>query len=285
MITLQKQPLQGDPHQPRAQLKVGGSLIRVQLPGRSPITAEPEIRHRSRMSFHGFGRLESYEYGRFQHRVEAVILRECIEERGRKGVENAPTWKELVSLGSPETQPYLSDEDPGFVVARLEIEEHPRITKHRLRSTWGAWLRAVDSTSALIGDVLDRMEGEDAGNEATDRLDGSLFHIRTVAVHPAFRGQAIGRRLIAHTLWTMHRGYGDVAMILLFPGFNPLDPSASQPDQSASAVRKLCRYYQKLGFRRSVAGRALGHEAVPMHVFFGMEPLHVSGLNEIGVVE
>jgi GNAT superfamily N-acetyltransferase len=285
-------PKKPDPHELRAssarpphELRVGGSLIRVRIAGFDAFSVEPEIRHRSRMSFRGFGQLESYEYGRFQHQVEAVILRESFEEWVRaEPLKSPPRWEDLTPLAYPGTQPHLDDDDPAFVVARLEIEEHPRITRWRLGLSWGEWLRAIDRDSALVGDVLDQLEPEDAGESPMPTKGGSLFHIRSVAVHPTFMGQAIRRRLIAHTLWTMHRSRGDVAVILVLPHPNPLgdDP---RPDQSVAAIRSLTRYYQRIGFARSSRVPMQAGVPVPMHVFFGIEPLRVSGLHEIGIAE
>jgi hypothetical protein len=275
---------------PNPQLRVGGSLIRLHLPDRDSLTVEPVIRHRSRMDFHGFGRLESYEYGRLQHRVEAVILPESLDQWARAGeARNPPTWEDLLKLNYREPIAAPSDEDPAFVVGRLEIEEHPRITRWRLQSSWGDWLRSIDIHSAFVGDVLDQLEESREGKELLHKnpllhVEGSLFHIRSVAVHPAFYGQAVRRRLIAHTLWAMHRGIGDVAIILVYPSDNALGPEGS-PDQSVAATRQLTRYYQRMGFTRSLRGRIVAGRPVPMHVFFGAQPLRVSGLHEIGVIE
>lgn len=270
---------------PRAQLRVGGSRVKLQFEGRDDLSVEPAICHRSRMDFQGFGRLESYEYGRFQHRIEAVILPASIEQWAKaEGIENPPTWNDLESIAFPGTQPHLTGEDPSFVVGRIELEEHPRITKWRLQMSWGDWLRAIDSESALLGDILDSLEDSVSPTVSIEPYQGSLFHIRRVAVHPAFQGQAVGRRLIAHALWTMHRGIGDVAMIPVLPTANPLGVD-EKPDQSPAAIRQLSRYYQRMGFQRSVPGKFVAGEPVPMHHFFGVEPLRVSGLHELGIIE
>lgn len=237
------------------------------------------------MDFHGFGRLESYEYGRFQHRAEAVILRDTLQQWAQaEEIENPPTWEDLLKLAYPGTQPYLDDEDPAFVVGRIDLEEHPRITRWRLNLSWSDWLRSIDAVSALVGEVLDEVEAGMAQFQSAGRVEGSLFHIRNVAIHPEFHGQAIGRRLIAHTLWMMHRGVGDVAVILVLPNPNPLGP-AEPADQSSAEIRKLTRYYRGMGFTRSIPGPIVDGQPVPMHAFFGTEPLRVSGLHEIGVGE
>ena len=57
----------------------------------------------------------------------------------------------------------------------------------------------------------------DSAHMGPTLIDGSLFLIRQLEVHPAFRGQRIGARLLLHALLKLGRGTGDVAVGLVKP--------------------------------------------------------------------
>lgn len=121
--------------------------------------------------------------------------------------------------------------------------------------------------------------------EAEDSLaliDGSLFYIRGLFVHPAFQGQRLGARLLAHTLWAMQRSTGDTAILLAKPVQNFFAPD--DPACGVEEIRRLVQYYRRLGFTRADPRAPIRpDEPVAMYALFGESRLPFRGIGELGL--
>lgn len=124
---------------------------------------------------------------------------------------------------------------------------------------------------------------------------GSLLLCHRLEVHPAFRGQQIGLRLLTHGLWFLHRSDADRAVLEAVP----LPPHMRRFTQAqqltgkvtvaekrirARAVRSLVAYYEQIGFRCPPARvyRRKASDAALLYFSFNHR-MRVCGAGEFGL--
>ena len=177
--------------------------------------------------------------------------------------------------------PEVLDRDR-LLVARLEVAEHREIICQTLcGGSWFEYLDAIgdDGGTLMTGIVVDLAGYDKPIDEDRDGMppliEGSLFWFRSLGLHPAFRGQNIGARLLAHALFHLHRCEFDLAVLEAFPMKTIFDSKV--PPRTVAAVRKLVSYYEWVGFKRSRPEERIRCRAVPMHSYFGSLGLPVRG--------
>jgi GNAT superfamily N-acetyltransferase len=260
-------------------LRVGGTTIR--LPGKDGLEVCPAITHTCQQRYAGFADVESLASEGISHEIAVLVtkdeLADALHDRHRSRDDSDRAWAAL--------EPYVAEhgrtsyERGELTIARMNVEEFPVARQRDLREGWFYWLDAIDGDTAVAGEVADRLV-DDEGTFAL--LDGSLFYIRGVSVHPAFQGQQIGARLVAHGLWALHRSTGDVAILLAKPSKNAFTGEESRC--GVRDIRRLARYYERMGFERSAPEeRIRAGEPVTMHLLLGEFRLPFQSLGTMGI--
>ncbi|MEN8374926.1 MAG: hypothetical protein ABFS34_05700 [Gemmatimonadota bacterium] len=172
-----------------------------------------------------------------------------------------------------------------LAVAACVVYVYPDWLRDSIRANWWYMLDATSSVGAQIGYAIDRLRKRRGLGGLG--LWNRLIVVDRIAVHPTFRHQWVGARLLAHAILDRFSGMGDVAALAAYPMHNPFDDAT--PLRSEGAVRNLVRYYQRLGFRRALPReRITAKEPVVMYVSLNEhvappEPLRFRGLDPIGV--
>ena len=241
----------------------------IHLPENGP-AVQPTIRHRCITRYGGFADLDGL-YGRppISHVIDVTLGQDDLE------IGSGAWWEKLTATFRPEK----SDGEEWVRIATVQIDEFPARFCSDLRTSWFNWLDSMDSDLAFVGELADElMEVEDS----VALISGSLLYVRAVDVHPAFAGQQIGARLVAHSLWSLSRSTGDVAVLLATPVQSEFRDG--EPDCSAAAIRRLADYYRRMGFERSRQRERFRDDgAVLMHARIGEFTLPFRGLGDLGL--
>jgi GNAT superfamily N-acetyltransferase len=240
----------------------------VQLPENGP-AVQPTIHQRCITRYDGFADLDSlYGYPPISHVIDLTISQDNSE------VGPGAWWDNLVRTFAPDS----SDGEERVRIASAQIDEFPARFIWDLKTSWFDWLDSMDVDLALVGELADELSELD---DSPALICGSLLYIRAVDVHPAFAGQQIGARLLAHSLWSLSRCTGDVAVLFAKPVQGVF--REGQPDCSAAAIRRLTGYYRRMGFERSrPRERFRDNDAVLMHARIGEFTLPFRGLGDLG---
>jgi GNAT superfamily N-acetyltransferase len=252
---------------PKAKLiEVAGTT--VQLPDGGP-AVEPTLRQRCVTRYSGFADLDSlFDAPPISHEIDVTISRWVLE------TEEGDPWERLAASFKVES----SDGEEWVTIASAQVDEFPARFRWDLNTTWFDWLDSVDDDVAVVGEFADLLTERD---DCMALLSGSLLYVRLADVHPAFTGQQIGARLVAHSLWSLSRSDGDVAMLLAKPMKGRF--REEKPDCSAAAIRRLAGYYRRMGFERSYPGERFAKDrAVLMHALIGEFTLPFRGLGGMG---
>lgn len=266
-------------------LHVARTPVLVNLPAGKSFEVSPQILHTMEMRFNDFGDIGAYDQNPPSHEVRVVLTEDDLSfarPRG-SGVRDqvAVSFDELKPLVVPSLEEAYQKGE--FVVAILQVEEFPSTVAFDFRGTWFDWLDAIDGDLAIVGELADGLR-DDEDDLSMALLSGSLFYPRALSVHPAFSGQRIGLRLLAHTLWALHRAEGDTAILLAKPMSNHFAPG--EPKTGATEIRRLAKHYERIGFRRVPGhGRVKSGQPVPMILRFGEERIPVTGLGSYGLEE
>lgn len=248
---------------PKAKLiKVAGTT--VQLPGGGP-AVEPTIRQRCTTRYSGFVDLDSlYGAPPISHEIDVTISQHVLE------MEDEDAWKRLAASFEVEK----SRDEEWVTIASAWVDEFPARFYWDLKTTWFEWLDSMDGDLATVGELADDLMER---GDSMALLSGSLLYVRSVDVHPAFSGQQIGARLVAHSFWSLSRSDSDVAMLLAKPMKGRF--RLREPDCSATAIRQIAGYYRRMGFERSQPReRFRDGGAVLMHAPIGEFTLPFRGL-------
>lgn len=240
----------------------------IQLPESGP-AVQPTIRQGCITRYNGFADCDGlYDHPPISHVIDVTISDDELEI----GEE---WWAKLTATIRPEG----SDGEEWVRIASAQIDEFPARFSWDLKTSWFNWLDSMDGDLAVVGELADELMEHD-GSLAL--ICGSLLYLRSVDVHPAFRGQQIGARLVAHALWSLSRSTGDVAALLAKPVRSEF--REGEPDCSAAAIRRLAGYYRRMGFERSrPRERFRDNGAVLMHARIGEFTLPFRGLGGMGV--
>ncbi|MFE6795361.1 GNAT family N-acetyltransferase [Paenibacillus chitinolyticus] len=135
-------------------------------------------------------------------------------------------------------------EDDQIIIASLDVTEFPGEWKEEMETSWYNWLDALDGDHAIVGARADQIVDEDIYEEVFDF--GSLYYIQRLDVHPNFRGEEIGIKLINHTFKYLLRNAQGIVFLIATPMQSRL--SKNQIDFNSSS--RLSKYYRRCGFKR-----------------------------------
>ena len=241
----------------------------IQLPESGP-AVQPTIRQRCITRYNGFADCDGlYDHPPISHVIDVTISHDELE------IGEEEWWAKLTATFRPEG----SEGEEWVRIASAQIDEFPARFSWDLNTSWFNWLDSMDADLAVVGELADELMEHD---DSLALICGSLLYLRSVDVHPAFRGQQVGARLVAHALWSLSRSTGDVATLLAKPVRSEF--REREPDCSAAAIRRLAGYYRRMGFERSrPRERFRDNGAVLMHARIGEFTLPFRGLGGMGV--
>lgn len=190
-----------------------------------------------------------------QHRFEVVLHPSSLYHPGRRRSLLRPViaWRRLRDLTVPETAARFRwrrklGDDPELVLAQLDVTE---FVVASIENTID-WFEALDGQALAGGELYEMVEALINGDRLDGALiDGSLFYLEHLHVHPAIRGQRVGVRLIEHALSVLRRSDCDLAVGLANPIrtlFEPL-PAGAAWEPPVEARDRLVRYYRSAGFQ------------------------------------
>lgn len=156
------------------------------------------------------------------------------------------------------------------IVATTEIQQFPSRFQEGDDTVWSEWLDSIDSDLSWVGCIADRIRDRSENGELLS--GGHLFYISKLNVHPRFRGQKIGLRLLAHALLAVSHSTHDVTILIAtdLPGL--WDPRPRE--QTRKRAQSLARYYQQLGFRETES--AEGRRLIAMYLPGGPSELPIA---------
>lgn len=177
---------------------------------------------------------EPNEYLAISHKITVTLSTEILLDEYAVSVEDL--WKEgytIISDGSYDA----------VVVAQIRVREFPNRLRELMSIGWADWLDMFDGDTYQAGIRADEVM------EDLDFLgvlqDGSLFLFEDLHVHPRFRGQNVGLRLIRHLLVVLNRANGDFAILFA----NPRNSIYGDNDETCIDNKyALARYYERAGF-------------------------------------
>lgn len=270
-----------------------GTTIRI--PGLSgpPVLVQPHIEQRCEFPAGGFADADvlreppTYEFSCYVD-VESPDAWDVDHEDADRIRAHLPTF--AVAHG-PTIQ-----RGGRLLIGHLRITPYPERVRQQLGESWFNWLDSRNGDAAQVGECADRIVEDLDGVGIGALLDGSLLHCESLEVHPAFAGQDIGLRLLAHGLWAVGRSVYDVAILSAAPivsRFASYDGDESRPATNGpralrapvarreAAVQRLVRHYARLGFQRVYpvkTPRSKG-DGIPMY-FSSNWRMNVTGLDE-----
>lgn len=144
-------------------------------------------------------------------------------------------------------QKYKIDSSLNMIeIAELEITEFPNEWKDRMKFAWGYWLDALDGDHAVIGTRADEIEERNLYDNPLEL--GDLFYIRTLLVHPRFRGNKLGIRLIQYTFNYLIRDR--IGMVFVIAQ----EPYSEERKRNRRPL-ELVKYYESIGFIRAFSSK------------------------------
>ena len=181
------------------------------------------------------------------HTLEARLTRFHLEEVGPSSLPRG-TWDRVAAL--PDVDVERDDVDyqaPAVIIGRLTIGEYPDYLRCDCSGRPGiSWFDWLDGEGTELGAIADRTQHQARYEFAPSQ--GSLFWCKRRSVHPAFRGQHLGARLLAHALWTLPRRVEDLALMEVMPMDGEF--GGPPPVRTRAAILGLARYYERLGLTR-----------------------------------
>lgn len=209
--------------------------------------------------------------GELQHTFELVIEPTDVDGWNKDATD--PRWPEMKQYVVPKTRAAY-EEDGQLIIARLRVIEFPAAHRYDVGERWVVVLSDFDVEGSEIAVMVEELYEAD---DNTCLLDGGLFFMVRLDVHPAFRGQQIGARLIGSALWQLHRSGGDVAALLAKPVACDFG-GEQKPPVTVRAIRRLVRYYERMGFKAWDSGDPIQRNGcVPMYAVFGEDGMLFKG--------
>jgi GNAT superfamily N-acetyltransferase len=191
------------------------------------------------------------------HTLEVRLRRDDFDSD--EAPNDLPLWSAIAELPGMEV---VNDDTyccAAAVVARLSIRQYPDHLREALGLTWEEWLEEMEE------DVAGALADAITESHPDSLWGGTLYHFRDLQVHPEFRGQHLGARLLAHALWMLLSGPRDLAVMYAMPMPDRFQRDGTEPPRDPDAVKRLTRYYRRLGLhvwpRR---GRVTGKEATAL---------------------
>lgn len=190
--------------------------------------------------------------------------------------EEDHAWERLAALpmiGTGRDRSYNARGEPYVTVAvleALELRDRIRIADGR---SWLDWFdQAGDDALGAIAETIANQEGDRDYGFAL--IGGAAIYFSDLDVHPAFRGQHLGARLLAHATWHLVDS-SCVGLLRAYPkdsAFEPDRPLRERPEPIDQTGRDaLVRYYARVGYKPWERGSNLmyflGDEQSPWHRF------------------
>ncbi|MDQ0170510.1 GNAT family N-acetyltransferase [Paenibacillus tundrae] len=141
-------------------------------------------------------------------------------------------------------------EDNQIIIASLDITEFPDEWRLEMGMSWFYWLDALDGDHAIVGERANQIVEEDIYEDHFDY--GSLYYIQRVDVHPNFRGEKIGIKLINHAFKYLLRNANGI--VFLFA--KPMQSTLSKAQSKFNSSSRLSNYYKHCGFKRASKERS-----------------------------
>lgn len=139
----------------------------------------------------------------------------------------------------------LNEEENSIEIAKVTITEFPNEWKEHMEVTWFYWLDALDGDHAVIGSRADEILDRELYEDPFDL--GSLFYVQSLKVHPLFRGNKLGIKLIEYAFKYLIRTSNGMIFVI---AEEPIT-SVFKEQSSANKSTGLVRYYEKSGFTRA----------------------------------
>lgn len=205
----------------------------MQFNGRS-IECYPDIQHDVTSSYLGFVQEEAPDLYPTVHHIkiklsidglledDSTIIPQKLQEQGFCVIEQ--------------------DSDQWIEVASILVREFPERHRELMEMSWTDWLDAFDGDTYSVGLRADEVLEHQYCPYTLQ--DGSLFLFEDLHVHPRFRGQNIGLRLIRHLLVVLRRADGDLAILFANPRNSIYGDNSARIDNK----RALAQYYERAGF-------------------------------------
>jgi len=200
------------------------------------IDVTPELIFKSRGTLYEFPHLDFNEdYQPICHTISVVVSMESIELECKLTDEGEKHIK---------TRYHFDDQEDQIVIARLEITEFPNEWKVEMDTSWFYWLDALDGDHAVIGNRADEIVHDDLYENAFQ--GGSLYYLERLDVHPDFRGNKLGLKLIQHTFKYMLRNANGIVLLIA----KPMKSALSKDTGTFKNSSRLSNYYKRCGFKR-----------------------------------
>jgi len=169
------------------------------------------------------------------HFVELVSSLSLLRDEYRFDENTEKTLQEKYLIDSERDQ---------LVLAKLCITEFPDAWRQEIGESWFDWLDAIDADHAVIGARADQIENEDLFDDPF--LFGSLFFIYRLDVHPSFRRNKTGIKLIQHTFKYLIRDASGMAFLIA----KPMKSTFTNCNEQFIDSKRLARYYSSIGFKK-----------------------------------
>ncbi len=160
--------------------------------------------------------------------------------RNEQEPEAAAAWRRLAGLPGVKVET-LADQpgERGVIVGELSVT----VFNDRVRAASGeSWFTAVDRLDSGVAELVAAID-----DDPEVGIPGSVFVFEELDVHPAFRGQRLGARLMASATFLLLDDY-DTAVLEAYPKIGAFDKERSPETQET--VDQLVTYYARLGFKR-----------------------------------
>jgi GNAT superfamily N-acetyltransferase len=135
-----------------------------------------------------------------------------------------------------------------ILAGRLEVYEWMELQRSKQRASWYDLLD-FDHDSASLAEFVSDIVEDTRGDYDMALVEGSLYLIKDLQVHPPFRGQCLGLRLMAHAIQALNRSGSDVFVCQAMPMPSMFEAQPANPGRDRESVKRLAAYYRQLGFR------------------------------------
>lgn len=266
--------------------------LKIKHPSRGVIRAEPRVVHRIREAPNSFFCHGMFRNFGFVHEFRIVIEPYATALR----VEDGPSspsdrfvrelWMGLHGYGDVAPYKRRLFNDDRLVIARLVVNEIPsRLVYEHSRK----WAELYDDEGAAehfapVDALCARDDGATIRKPLTD--GGALLLCRDLEVHPAFKGNRLGGKLLLHSMWALARHPGDLAFLEAFPirTFFTNEPFPDRPSTTQTEMARIVRFFERAGFTRVADEKFRPEHVVPMYRHVGAFGVPVDGLGDFSVL-
>jgi GNAT superfamily N-acetyltransferase len=200
------------------------------------------------------------------HTFEFRVMQDDLTTRlsGARTPKGDERWERLIAvphLIHGVEMAYGGSGMPYVVPARLDVLElTDRVRQEGGRSWWDWFDQAGDDELGEIAHTI--AKHDDDGEYGLALIGGAAYYFTDLDVHPAFRGQHLGARLLAHATWLLVCECDNIGLLRASPKvhglFDPPREGTNEPDAvPIEQHHALTRYYERVGYRRWKPGSRL----------------------------